>query len=223
MLEIICMSVEDAKAVEECGADRIELVSALTEGGLTPSYAMIENVVKSVDIPVNVMIRPHANSFVYSKDDLDVMIKDIEIAKRLGVNGVVLGVLDNENNINEDHLKLLLEKCDGLDVIFHKAIEETNLVESMNILNKYKKITTVLTAGGKGEIDNNIDTINDIKSNSGNIDILLGGGLNFDNIKRIKKSTNNSSYHFGTAVRVENSPFGKIDKDKLKELVEITR
>lgn len=223
MLEIICMSVEDAKVVKECGADRIELVSALTEGGLTPSYAMIEKVVKSVDIPVNVMIRPHANSFVYSKDDLEVMIKDIEIVKKLGANGVVLGVLDNENNINEEHLNLLLEKCDGLDVTFHKAIEETNLVESMDILNKYKKITTVLTAGGKGKIDNNIDTINDMKFHSGNIDILLGGGLNFDNIKRIKKLTNNDSYHFGTAVRVENSPFGKIDKDKLKELVEIIK
>ena len=223
MLEIICMNVEDAKTVQECGADRIELVSALTEGGLTPSYAMIENVVKAVDIPVNVMIRPHANSFVYSKEDLDVMVKDIEIAKELGVNGVVLCVLDNENNINEEHLNLLLEKCDGLDVTFHKAIEETNLIKSMNILNKYKKITTVLTAGGKDKIENNIDKINDMKLYSGNIDILLGGGLNFDNIREIQKLTNNTSYHFGTAVRVENSPFKKIDKDKLKELVEIIK
>ena len=91
MLEIIGMSVEDAKAIEYCGANRIELVSALTEGGLTPSFSMIEKVINSVDIPVNVMIRNHAKSFRYSGYDLEVMQKDIEIVKSLGANGVELG------------------------------------------------------------------------------------------------------------------------------------
>ncbi|RXD24785.1 copper homeostasis protein CutC, partial [Acinetobacter baumannii] len=70
--------------IEECGADRIELVSALTEGGLTPSYAIIESVVKSVKIPVNVMVRHHAKSFNYSNEEVDLMIRDIEIIKSLG-------------------------------------------------------------------------------------------------------------------------------------------
>lgn len=97
MLEIIGMTVEDAKSIEECGADRIEHMSALTEGGLTPSYGLVERVVKSVDIPVNVMIRHHANGFVYSEEDLEIMKRDIQAVKSLGVNGVVLGVLDEKN------------------------------------------------------------------------------------------------------------------------------
>lgn len=139
MVEIIGMTVEDAKAIEICGGDRIELVSALTEGGLTTSYGLMECVMKNVDIPVNVMIRPHANGFVYSEEDLKIMKRDIQIASKQGVNGVVLGILDENNNIDEKHLIELLDECDGLDVTFHKAIDETNIHESMKILSKYKK------------------------------------------------------------------------------------
>lgn len=219
MLEIIGMTVEDAKSIEKCGADRIELVSALTEGGLTPSYGLIESVVNNVDIPVNVMIRHHANGFVYSEEDLKIMKKDIQIVKDLGANGVVLGVLDEKNNINEEHLTELLNGCDGLDVTFHRAIDDTDLNESMKILKKCEKVTNVLTSGGKKNITENINEIKDIIDEEKRINILLGGGLNFDNIDKIKKSTKATDFHFGTAVRVDNNPFKCIDEEKLKKLV----
>jgi copper homeostasis protein len=223
MLEIIGMSVEDAIAIEKCGADRIELISALTEGGLTPSFGLIEAVVNKVNIPVNVMIRHHANSFVYSKEDISIMVRDIEKVKEIGANGVVFGMLDSENNIREDQLITLLEAAKGLDVTYHRAIDETDVVKSIKILNKYDGITNVLTSAGKGNIADNIEKINEMKKNSGNINILLGGGLNFDNIKNIKESTNNTDFHFGTAVRVDKNPFGKIDEDKLTKLVNIVK
>ena len=221
MLEIIGMTVEDAKAIEACGANRIELVSALTEGGVTPSFGLIERVVNSVNIPVNVMIRHHANSFLYSEDDINIMMKDIEIVNSIGANGIVLGLLDNECNIDENNLKQLLCKVNNLEVTFHKAIDETNLVQSIETLNKYEQITNVLTSGGSGDILNNLDVINDMKKASENINILLGGGLNFDNIRGIKEKTYNCDYHFGTAVRIDKNPFGKIDETKLRELVQI--
>ena len=219
MLEIIGMTVEDAKSIEECGADRIELVSALTEGGLTPSYGLVERVVKSVDIPVNVMIRNHANGFVYSEEDLEIMKRDIQVVKRLGVNGVVLGVLDEKNNINEKHLIELLNECNGLDVTFHRAIDDTDLNDSMQILKKYKEITNILTSGGKKNITENINEIKNIINEEKRINVLLGGGLNFDNIDKVKKSTKATDFHFGTGVRVDNSPFKSIDEKKLKKLV----
>ncbi|CEI71940.1 MULTISPECIES: copper homeostasis protein CutC [Romboutsia] len=222
MLEIIGMSVEDAKTIEACGGDRIELISALTEGGLTPSFATIEKVVNNVNIPVNVMIRNHANSFVYSEYDIEIMEKDIEIAKSLGVNGVVLGLLDKENNIDEVNLQRLLKKCKGIDVTFHKAIDFTNVIKSTEILNKYN-ITNILTAGGTKRIDYNIEKIKSMIEVSKDINILLGGGLNFENINTIKELTNATDYHFGTAIRIDNSPFGRIDENKLKELIKIIK
>ncbi|MEF9990849.1 MAG: copper homeostasis protein CutC [Romboutsia sp.] len=221
MLEIISLTVEDAKAIEACGANRIELVSALTEGGVTPSFGLIERVVNSVDIPVNVMIRHHANSFVYSEDDIEIMKKDIEIVKSLGANGIVFGTLDKFNNINENHLERLLEVSGDLDITFHKAIDDTNVLQSIDVLNKYDKITNILTSGGHGNIKENIDVINGLIEKSNEINILLGGGLNFDNIEYIVNNTNTDDYHFGTAVRIDKNPFGKIDEVKLKELVKI--
>lgn len=221
MLEIIGMSVEDAIAIEKCGADRIELVSALTEGGLTPSFGLIESVVNKVKIPVNVMIRHHAKSFVYSDEDINIMIKDIEKVKEIGANGVVFGMLDEKNNIREEQLITLLEAAKGLDVTYHRAIDETNVVDSIKILSKYEYITNVLTSAGKGNIENNIEKIKEMKKNAGSINILLGGGLNFENIDRIKNLTNNKDFHFGTAIRVDKNPFGEIDESKLRKLVEI--
>ncbi|CEO29742.1 copper homeostasis protein CutC [Paraclostridium sordellii] len=221
MLEIIGMSVEDAIAIEKCGADRIELVSALTEGGLTPSFGLIESVVNKVKIPVNVMIRHHAKSFVYSDEDINIMIKDIEKVKEIGANGVVFGMLDEKNNIREEQLITLLKAAKGLDVTYHRAIDETNVIDSIKILSKYEYITNVLTSAGKGNIENNIEKIKEMKKNAGSINILLGGGLNFENIDRIKNLTNNKDFHFGTAIRVDKNPFGEIDEAKLRKLVEI--
>ncbi|MCI9976856.1 copper homeostasis protein CutC [Clostridioides difficile] len=221
MLEIIGMTVEDAKIIEDCGADRIELVSALTEGGLTPSFGLIERVVNSVKIPVNVMIRHHAKSFTYSEEDTTIMQKDISIIKDIGANGVVFGMLDKNNNIDEKNLNVLLECCDNLDVTFHRAIDESSIMDSIKILKDYNKITNILTSGGKGNIVDNIQTINNMILNSNHIKILLGGGLNFSNIEKIKELTKASNFHFGTAIRINNSPFEDIDKQKLKQLVNI--
>lgn len=221
MLEIIGMTVEDAKSIESCGANRIELVSALTEGGVTPSFGLIERVVNSVKIPVNVMIRHHANSFIYTEDDIKIMTRDIEVVNSIGANGIVLGLLDSKCKIDENNLERLLDKSGNLDITFHKAIDETNVIESIKSLNKYKKITNVLTSGGSGNILNNLDIINNMKNESKGIKMLLGGGLNFDNIKEIKEKMPNCDYHFGTAVRVDKNPFGKLDEKKLIELVKI--
>lgn len=221
MLEIIGMCVEDAKAIELCGADRVELVSALTEGGLTPGYGTIEKVVNGVNIPVNVMVRNHAKGFIYSDYDIEIMKKDIEIIKSLGANGIVLGMIDKFNNIDEENLKELLDVASGLDVTFHKAVDETDVKESIKVLNKYDKITNILTAGGLGNICDNTESIKYMIENSNDINILLGGGLNFENIESIRSATNATDFHFGTAVRVDKSPFGDIDEEKLSSLVKI--
>ncbi len=114
MIEIIALTPDEAKCIEAAGAGRIELVSVLPEGGLTPSCGMIEKVVKSVRIPVNIMIRPHARSFSYKKDEIDIMRKDIMIARELGANGVVFGALNDKGEISEEDILELIEICGGL-------------------------------------------------------------------------------------------------------------
>lgn len=224
MLEIIATTLEDAKRIEAGGADRIELVSALTEGGLTPSYSLIKNVVQSVKIPVNVMIRPHAKSFVYSEEEIKLMTEDILIAKDLKANGVVLGVLNSENEICIPSLEKLLQVCDGLDVTFHRAIDElSEPIKGIEILTNYSKIKNVLTSGGQGNILENLDVIKNMMERSKPINVLVGGGLNFTNIKEVMVSAKAPQYHFGTAVRYDKSAFGEIVVDRLRELVNIIK
>ncbi|MDF2564134.1 MAG: CutC family protein [Massilibacillus sp.] len=223
MLEIIAMTVKDAKHIEAGGADRIELVSALSEGGLTPSYGLIEAVVNGVNIPVNIMIRPHAKGFYYTNDEINLMKKDIIIAKELNVNGVVFGVLDEEENISEPKLRELLSVCDGLEVTFNRAIDLINPVTGIKILAKYPQITKVLSSGGTGFIKDNIPILNKMLAYAGHIRLLVGGGLTIDNINTVMQEVKGAEYHFGSAARENSSLFGEISTERVEKLVNIIK
>lgn len=224
MIEIIATTPEDARKIQLCGGDRIELVSALSEGGLTPSYGLIKKVIESVSIPVNVMIRPHANSFVYSKEELELMRQDIEIARELGANGVVFGTLNEKNEICLKSLEMLLEASCGLEVTFHRAIDElASPAEGVRILSGYRGINRVLTSGGKGRIEENTGVIKDMIQNSSHIKILVGGGLNFENAREIIRRAEAPEFHFGTAVRYDRSFFKGISEELLTKLLKIIK
>lgn len=95
------------------------------------------------------------------------------------------------------------------------------MIESVKTLNKISQITNILTSGGKGYIENNILTINDMCKEASDLKILLGGGLTLENIEYLKENTFNCDFHFGTAVRFNNSHFEKIDKNRLIKLINI--
>lgn len=216
VIEMIATTVKDALEIQEGGGQRIELVSALSEGGLTPSYGLIESVVKQVAIPVNVMIRPHSKHFVYTDLEIDLMKRDIEVARKLGANGVVLGVLTIDHMIDTKKLEKLLGACEGLEVTFHRAIDETDVVMSTKQLAKYREITTILTSGGvKSSIIHHLDIINEMVGLAGHINILLGGGLTMDNIEAVTAKTTAKCFHFGGAVQVN----GEVVKEKVELLV----
>lgn len=220
MIEIIAATIEDVKRIEKSGADRIELVSALSEGGLTPSYSLIKRAVLCANIPVNVMIRPHSKSFIYTEDEIQIMVEDIIISKELNVNGVVFGVLNTHNEICIPSLEKLLKVCDGIDVTFHKAIDEiSDKVKGIEILANYGQIKNVLTSGGKGDILKNTEVIRNMVEKAKHINVIAGGGLNFENIKEIMRITKAPQYHFGTAIRYDKAIFGEIDTDRLRLLV----
>ncbi|WP_298838289.1 copper homeostasis protein CutC [Clostridium sp.] len=220
MIEIIAATIGDVKTIEKSGADRIELVSALSEGGLTPSYSLIKRAVQSVKIPVNVMIRPHGKSFIYTDEEIELMVEDITIAKQLNVNGVVFGVINKNNEICLPSLEKLLKACDGIDVTFHRAIDEMlDPAKGIEVLASYCQIKNVLTSGGKGDILKNIPVIKNMVEKSKHINLIVGGGLTFKNIKEIMEKTKAPAYHFGTAVRNDKSMFGEINTENLSLLV----
>ncbi|WHZ02398.1 copper homeostasis protein CutC [Neobacillus sp. YX16] len=220
LIEFIAVTVEDAKLIERSGADRIELVSGLTEGGITPSYGLIEKVVNSVSIPVNVMVRPHGQSFCYTEDDIAIMKNDIRVIRNLGANGVVLGMLDGEGNIDFDQLEELLTEVGTMEVTFHRAIDSSNnIVENAEKLNQYKEIKTILTSGGHGDWQTRLDTLRKLKEICKETEILIGSGLSKDNISDVHTQVGTNCYHFGTAVRIDHSILKSVSLEKAVEIV----
>lgn len=222
MIEVIATCVGDAIAIEKYGGQRVELSSALSEMGITPSYALIKNVLDKVKIPVHVLIRPHSKSFIYSDDDMQVMKEDIEIAKKLGANGIVIGTLDEHNRIDEEKLKELLAFADDMDVTFHRAIDSTeSCVESVRTLLKYPKIKRIVTAGGKGKVTDNLDVIRKMVGVANNkITIMLGGGLNKENLQLAIERTGTCEVHFGSGVRENYHYTGNISRELMQEVIE---
>ncbi len=220
LIEFIAVTVEDAKLIEKSGADRIELVSGLTEGGITPSYGLIEKVVKSVTIPVNVMVRPHGQSFCYSEDDIEIMKNDIRVIRTLGANGVVLGMLDKQGNVDFRQLEELLTDIGSMEVTFHRAIDSSNnLIEAAGKLDRYKEIKTILTSGGHGDWQTRLETLRKMKEICKETEILIGSGLTKDNIREVDEQVGTNCYHFGTAIRENHNILKCVSLEKALQIV----
>ncbi|PFE03315.1 copper homeostasis protein [Bacillus cereus] len=225
MLEVIATCLEDVKQIEKAGGNRIELISAYTEGGLTPSYAFIKKAVKAVNIPIHVMIRPHAKSFIYTAEEIKMMKEDIRVAQELGAAGVVLGVLNEQNQIDEEKLADLLSVVDGMNVTFHRAIDEmADLVGAVQTLRNFEKITHILTSGGQGGIVENIPVLHEMQRVSqGDVQLIAGSGVTKENIQRVLNETGISEAHIGTAVREGKSCFAEINQKSVQDLVGLTK
>ena len=182
ILEICIDSYASALAAKNGGADRLELCSALAVGGTTPSSSLVEQCVNELGMPSMMMIRPHDGGFVYSEHDLCTMIGSIEVAKSIGVQGVVFGVLTSDRKIDTETCRRLLEHCNGLETTFHRAIDVaedplTSLaaVESLGF-------DRVLTSGQQRTAIEGADLIRKMVHQSNSIKILAGSGVNADNV-----------------------------------------
>ena len=225
MLEVIAMSVEDCVAIEKGGADRIELVSALSEGGLTPSIGMVEQCVEAVSLPIRVMIRPRSNSFCYSSYDLEVMKYDIEAVKEIGAEGVVLGCLNQDNSIDVKTLEKLLHVSEGLNVTFHRAFDELHDFEAglLQLMND-PRIKTVLTSGGYGEMKNRSQILKKLMQQAdSSVEILVGSGVTVDNIASLKAMTNANAFHIGRSARENSDIYGKIVIERIRNIKNIIK
>ena len=108
-LEICTNSYQSAMNAEKAGADRIELCSELSVGGITPSYGLLKKISEEITILVNVLIRPRSGNFQYSKEEFSLMKENIKLCKELGFNGIVSGVLNIDNSIDIKRTKELIE------------------------------------------------------------------------------------------------------------------
>ena len=181
--ELCTDSVEGAIKASFYGFKSIELCSALTVGGLTPNFGLIQTCVRQSNLEVHVMIRHREGGFVCDQADVDLMKIDIEAVKRAGAHGVVFGLLNEENKVSSLNLQLVqLAKSLGLKATFHRAFD---FVPDFRIA--IKKIVAfgfdrLLTSGLESKAEDGLDVINELQSDYGNlIQIIAGSGVNAAN------------------------------------------
>ena len=124
--EVCVDNIKDAMRAVDLGANRIEYCSKLSEEGLTPDIEDVKYLLKNINIPLRIMIRPHSKSFNYSEKDISIMLKDISTFKKIDIDGVLIGCLNKDDEIDLEKINLLVEKAKPLKVIFHKAIDITS-------------------------------------------------------------------------------------------------
>ena len=173
----------------KAGAQRVELCDNLAVGGTTPSYGVIKAAVelaKPYQAKVVVMIRPRGGDFLYSQEELAIMLEDMKCARELGVDGFVLGALTSENQLDKDALRTLLEASQGLEVTMHMAFDEIPKLDQPSAIQWLKEngVTRLLTRAGTPEtaLDSRLKRYAElVHLADGQLDILAGGGISVAN------------------------------------------
>ena len=204
-LEICVDSIASAVAAEKGGADRIELCSALSEGGLTPSAGLISKIVDMLKIDVFVLIRPRRGDFYYSAPEIAVMKQDIELVKKLGAKGVVIGVLKKDGNINEESMQELIALARPMSITFHRAFDLTPdpfkaLEELLDL-----RVDRLLTSGQQQGAEDGLELISQLVKRAGDkLRIMPGGGINENNLYKIKVTSGANEFHTSAKIKKQS-------------------
>jgi len=205
-LEICANSVASVMEASKGGADRVELSDNLYEGGTTPSLGTLIEAKNKSDIPVFMIIRPRGGDFCYSEDEMEVMLKDIELAKHYGTNGMVLGCLKPDGTVDYEKSARLIEKCGALPVTFHRAFDMAR--DPWEALETIKSlgISRLLTSGQKAGAMDGAGLLAKLREKSGDsLKIMAGSGISEHNVVELARKTGITAFHASLAEPVESS------------------
>jgi copper homeostasis protein len=212
ILEISVESVEAAVAAERGGASRIEFCSNTRVGGTTPSRELLKSVRERVSVPIFSMVRPRGGDFFYREAEFETMRRDIDAAKECGMDGVVLGLLTADGEIDVARSAQLVERAGPLPVTFHRAFDEcADLRRSLEDV-----IATgaarLLTSGGKPTAPEALGVLGELVRSAGErLIVLPGSGIHAGNIREVVAKTGAREFHAGLS-SVANSVAGDIGR-----------
>lgn len=195
-LEVCIDHIQSGLAAKAGGADRLEVCGALAVDGITPSYGLVEQCVELGGVDVMMMIRPHAGSFCYKKNDVDTMLRDIRVAKQLGVTGVVLGVLREDGRIDCELCRRLIEAARPLAVTFHRAFDLTpDPFEALDGLLELG-VDRLLTSGQAATAREGAKLIRAlVERAAGELSVMAGAGIRVNDIATLVRATGVREIH----------------------------
>lgn len=195
-LEVIAFTIESVLAAGAAGAHRIELCDNPAEGGTTASYGMIKTAREKTTLQLYPIIRPRGGDFLYSKEEFEIMKRDILLCKETGCDGVVIGLLNPDGSVDTIRTTQLVEIAYPLGVTFHRAFDRVaNPFEALEEIIA-AGCERILTSGLKPSAPEGVQLIADlVRQANDRIAIMPGSGVRSDNIKWLAQQTGANEFH----------------------------
>jgi copper homeostasis protein len=198
MVEVCVDSIQSALTAQRSGAGRVELCAGLTEGGVTPSAALIRMAREKLTIRLHVIIRPRGGDFLYTDDEFELMKQDVLLCGETGCDGVVIGILRADGSVDTERCGELVQiaRQHAMSVTFHRAFDRCNelfrALEDIIAVGCHR----ILTSGGCNTAGEGADVIRQlIEKAAGRIIIMPGSGITSDNVETLIKKTGLTELH----------------------------
>ena len=220
VIEICCSSISSVKNAINYGANRIELCQDLPNDGITPSKRLLNSAIKISTKPINVLIRPRIGDFFYNSEEIKLIEYEIKQIKSLPINGIVIGILNRENDLPINVLKKLVQIIKPLDLTFHRAFDiVNNPIKSMNTLIDIG-FDRILTTGQSDTAEKGLKMLLELKEKAnGKISIMPGGGINENNCHIFLKNGFNEIHLSAKKKKKENEIEPIADPEIIKKVV----
>lgn len=185
-----------AERAQAEGAKRIELCGPLRQGGTTPSAGLISRCCEKLLVSVHVLVRPRTGDFVYSDDEVAIMQKDIALARELGADGVVIGCLTPEHEVDAARMAELIAVAAPMRVGFHRAFDRLRDQDDALELLVSLQLDHVLTCGAAGSAIDGAGKLAQLVERAGDrISIIAGGGVRAEHVKELVTRTGVHEVH----------------------------
>ena len=227
-LELCVASTKAIQIAKKYPFDRIELCQNLENGGTTPSLGLIHFATTS-GLNTHVLIRPRAGNFIYTPEEIQVMLTDVKRCNLTSIKGLVVGSLTENHEIDVVTICKMMETVEDLDFTFHRAFDDiTDWKKAMDQLIKLR-FKRILTSGGQANVDLGKERLKEmVKYANGRIEIMIGGGIRPDNILSLTNEIVPTAIHFSGTSMVKNSTSKslfstdqlEIDEEKVKLMVQ---
>ena len=182
LVEVCVQNLEAAEIASEAGADRLELCENLAVGGVSPPEALVREIQNLIDMPIHVLVRPRDGGFVYSAHEYATILQEIRGYKKLGVVGIVVGILREDQTIDLDRINEIRGLTIDLHLTFHRAFDQVaDPVQALKDLESIG-VNTILTSGQRNTALEGLDLLHELKEMAGDMTIMPGAGINPDNI-----------------------------------------
>lgn len=206
LIEACVDAIDAAMEAEWGGADRIELCGELLQGGVTPSHGLIEAVWDQISIPLFVLIRPRTGDFLYTADELDVMERDIRVARSLHVDGIVAGALTTDGDVDVAAMRCILDAARPMEVTFHRAFDFTRDQDAALDTLMELDVDRVLTSGGAPTAVQGAECLARLNLRAGSeLTVMAGGAITSSNVAEVVRRSGVREVHLRAAERVTSA------------------